>query len=270
MSKYYSGKELQMRHKKSEISVVFVIIWFVFVTFIVQAEVDPDSIMAMWLFDEGSGETAKDSSPNVNDAVFNGGVEWTTGKFGHGILFNGSDGYLSAQDSDSLDIGSEAMSIVAWLKADGWPSGWNHIVRKTPENPRIYILGVHNTSLPFIFLKTETQQVSDIIGATSLPDGEWIHLAMTYDGAEVKIYVNGELDASTPATGIVEASEGELRIGRGDPAGYFSGILDEIAIFNIALDQDEIKNIMNGGFIGLLPVESKDKICETWAKVKRF
>jgi hypothetical protein len=232
------------------------------------AEVSEEEIVAMWLFDEGSGDVARDSSPNGNDAVFNGGAKWDNGKFGKGISLDGTDDYLSAQDSDSLDISGEAMTIVAWANSDAWTASWNHIIRKAPENPRIYILGVHNTGLAFTFLKTDAMQVSDIQGATALPTGEWIHLAMTYDGQEVVIYVNGEVDATAPASGVIEASEDELRIGRGAPAGYFTGTLDEIAIFSVALDQDEIKDIMNEGFSGFLAVKPQNKLAETWGSVK--
>ena len=246
----------------------FVIISAILITGIGHAEIDENSIMAMWLFDEGSGEVAEDSSLNGNHAAFNGNPKWAAGKFGRGISFDGASDYLTAQDSDSLDIGGEEMTIVVWVNADGWPSGWNHIIRKTPENPRIYILGVHDTSLAFIFLKTEAQQVEDIQGVTNLPNGEWIHLAMTYDGAEARIYVNGEIDATAPASGAIEASADELRIGRGAPAGYFSGTLDEIAIFSVALEQDEIKNVMDNGLLAMLAVEPQGKLIGTWAGIK--
>ena len=232
------------------------------------AEVSEEDIVAMWLFDEDQGDVAKDSTPNGNDATFNGGPKWTEGRFGKAISFDGADDYLSAEDSDSLDIGGEAMTLLAWINADAFPASWNHLIRKTPENPRIYILGVHDTSLPFTFLKTEAQQVADIQGSTSLPTGEWVHLAMTYNGAEVTIYVNGEVDATSPASGTIEASDGELRIGRGDPAGYFTGTMDEVAIFRVALSPEDIKAIMDKGLAGFLSVEPPGKLVETWGNIK--
>jgi hypothetical protein len=232
------------------------------------AEFSEEDIAAMWLFDEGEGDVAEDSSPNGNDAMFNGGPKWTEGKFGKAISLDGADDYLSAGDSDSLDVVGEAMTLLGWINADAFPASWNHLIRKTPENPRIYILGVHNTALPFTFLKTDAQQVADVQGSTSLPTGEWVHLAMTYNGAEVTIYVNGEVDAISPASGTIEASDGELRIGRGDPAGYFTGTIDEVAIFRVALSPDEIKAIMDEGFAGFLSVGPTGRLAETWGNIK--
>ena len=203
------------------------------------SNIDLESAVSLWLFDEGKGDIAEDSSSNGNNASFNNNPKWVTGQFGQAVSFDGVDDYLSAEDSDSLDVVSEAITLLAWIKGDDWPASWNHIIRKTPENPRIYILGVHSTALPFTFLKTDVQQYADIQGKEPLSTKEWIHLAMTYNSKEIAIYVNGEVAVTAPASGTVEASDGELRIGRGVPAGYFTGTIDEVGIFRIALSQDE-------------------------------
>jgi hypothetical protein len=234
------------------------------------AKIDPEMIVGLWLFDAGNGDVAKDISPNGNNASFNGNPKWVAGKFGQAISFDGADDYLSAEDSDSLDVAGEAITLLAWIKGDAWPASWNHVIRKTPENPRIYILGVHSTGLPFTFLKTDVQQYADIQGKAPLPTQEWIHLGMTYNGEEIAVYVNGEVETAVPASGAIEASEGELRIGRGAPAGYFTGIIDEVGIFRAALSQNEIKTIMNNGLSAFLAVETHEKLTTTWASIKSY
>jgi hypothetical protein len=251
------------------VAVCLALIWTALSADISCGEIDEENIVAMWLFDKGEADVAEDSSTNSNDASFNGGPKWVDGKFGKAISFDGADDYLSAEDSDSLDVGGEAMTLLGWINADAFPASWNHLIRKTPENPRIYILGVHDTSLPFTFLKTDTQQYADIQGPNPVPTGEWVHLAMTYNGQEIAIYVNGEVEITSPASGTIEASDGELRIGRGDPAGYFTGAIDEVAIFRVALSQDEIKEIMNDGFEAFLAVEPRCKLVNTWGSIKR-
>jgi hypothetical protein len=106
-------------------------------------------------------------------------------------------------------------------------------------------------------------------GATVLPVNEWIHVAMIYDGEEVRVYVNGELDGNKPQGGEVRQSNNELRIGRGEPAGYFLGTIDEVAIFASALTEEDIQDIMKAGLSNLvLPVESVGKLPLAWAEVK--
>jgi len=59
-----------------------------------------------------------------------------------------------------------------------------------------------------------------------------------------------------------------LRIGRGDPAGYFDGVIDEVGIFNTALTEGEIKELMEKGLRGFAALEPGSKLTTTWADVK--
>lgn len=234
----------------------------------VKAQVDAESIVGLWMFNEGTGNVAEDASFNGNTAKFSGGPKWVDGKFGRGISFDGVDDYLAVQDSDSLDALEGELTLMAWVNADAWPNSWNHVIRKTPENPRIYIMGVHDTALPFTFLKTDAQQYADIQGPHPVPTREWVHLAMTYDGQELAIWVNGEQEVVSPAQGQIEASDGELRIGRGDPAGYFTGTMDEVALLRVALTSIEIQSIMDAGWEQTLAVSPKDQLITTWSRIK--
>jgi len=63
---------------------------------------------------------------------------------------------------------------------------------------------------------------------------------------EARIYVNGELDVSSNVSGEITQSNNELRIGLGDPAGYFHGTIDDVRIYNKALTQEGIQAIMQG------------------------
>jgi len=79
-----------------------------------------------------------------------------------------------------------------------------------------------------------------------LPTNEWVHVALAYDGGEARIYVNGELDVSSNVSGEITQSNNELRIGLGDPAGYFHGMIDDVRIYNEGLTQEGIQAIMEG------------------------
>jgi arabinan endo-1,5-alpha-L-arabinosidase len=263
-------KEFLMGSKNISVSVCMFLIFlmsFGFIAF-VSAFIDGGDIVAVWLFNEGSGEVAHDSSGNGNDAEFQGAPEWVDGKIDKALWFNGSTDYVAAPDSESLDINGDQLTIVAWVNGEGWPAA-NHVVRKVADSGTgaIYILRVDpNTAR--IFLNTEGADES-MNGSTVLPLNEWIHLAMVYDGAEARIYVNGELDGSKPQSGDVTQSDNELRIGRGEPAGYFQGTIDEVALFSSALEEADIREIMDFGLDQIvLPVEPLKKIPLTWAEVK--
>jgi len=234
----------------------------------VNSDIDENSIVAIWLFDESNGKVAHDSSKNGNDAEFYGNPEWVDGKFGKALWFNGSTDYVAAPNSDSLDINGDKLSIVAWVNGEEWPAA-NHVVRKVADQgtASIYILRVQPETVRVYMNTNAGEKIID--GATVLPTNKWIHLAMVYNGKEVRIYVNGKLDGSGPVTGDVIQSNNELRIGRGEPAGYFHGTIDEVAIFASALTEKDIQNIMETGLSKLLlPVELGGKLFSSWAKVK--
>jgi len=202
-------------------------------------------LVGWWQLDEGSGTTAFDSSGNGNDARFEGSPVWEDGKLGKALKFNGSSDYLAAPDSESLDINGDQLSIAAWINGEAWPAA-EHIVRKiadTAQSP-IYVFRVQPDSVRAILSTSEGN--TTIQGTTVLATNEWIHVALAYDGGEARIYVNGQLDASMSVSGELAESSNELRIGRGDPAGYFVGMIDDVRLYNHALTENELVSAMEG------------------------
>jgi hypothetical protein len=81
------------------------------------------------------------------------------------------------------------------------------------------------------------------VGSANLALNTWTHLALTYDGATMRIYVNGLLVNSRSASGAVLTSSGALRIGGNGVWGeYFAGTIDEVRVYNRALTQAEIQS----------------------------
>jgi hypothetical protein len=78
-------------------------------------------------------------------------------------------------------------------------------------------------------------------GANPLPLNEWSHVAVTYDGASMRLSVNGAEVASLAQTGPIGSAPGVLRIGGNSVWGeYFSGLIDEVRVYNRALSAAEI------------------------------
>ncbi|MBC8229585.1 hypothetical protein H8E77_08575, partial [bacterium] len=88
------------------------------------AKIDSATVVGLWLFDEGTGEVAEDSSGNGNDGTFGGGgAKWVNAKYGKGLEFGG-DGWLECGKGESLDFKeSTNFSIHSVVKANGAPTG---------------------------------------------------------------------------------------------------------------------------------------------------
>jgi len=102
----------------------------------------------------------------------------------------------------------------------------------------LYAAGFHGDP-PAAYINTT--QVEGISAQDVLPLDAWSHLAATYDGAVLRLFVNGSLAASQTASGLFGASSGPLYIGGNSLWGeHFEGVIDEVRIYSRALDLEEI------------------------------
>jgi PKD repeat protein len=196
---------------------------------------DPN-LVAAYSFDEGSGSTANDSSGKGNLGTL-AGATWTpAGKFGSGLTFNG--GFVSVNNSSSLNL-STAMTLEAWVYPTG-AGGWRDVIYRIND---VYYLEGSSAQGPPALGGTFA---SEIYGTAPLALSTWSHLAGTYDGSTLRLYLNGVQVASRAQTGLIQTSSGALSIGGDSLYGqYFAGIIDEVRIYNRALSAAEIQADMN-------------------------
>ncbi|MGQ9610924.1 MAG: LamG domain-containing protein [bacterium] len=248
---------------------IFVISFFIFIFIFMthaMAKIDPETIAGMWLFDEGSGKTAKDSSGNKFDGDLNGDATWTDGKYGMAIKFNGAD-YVQIRKSETgLPFGgTEPFSITAWVNNNGGGT----IIGKFNGG----IIGAYIVTISGGGTVTFHREVAPwgLGGTKALPAGEFGHVAVTYDGAEMKIYINGKLDVKQDRgaqnTDLATPVLIGARYTQGKPSEFFRGILDEVIIFKVALTEEQIQEVMKG-MSPTKAVLSTGKAVFTWGNIK--
>jgi hypothetical protein len=76
----------------------------------------------------------------------------------------------------------------------------------------------------------------------------WTHALGTYDGSNLKIYLNGSLDNTVSQTGAIPSTSASLQIGAANGGNKITGKIDETAVFNKALNQTEISQVYNNGY----------------------
>ncbi len=205
----------------------------------------PPSLVAAYSFDEGAGANANDLSGNANHGTLNGPA-WTVGRFGQGLSFDGVDDVVSAADSNSLDL-TTGMTLEAWVKPTAGGSAWRTAIFKERTGNMVYSLySKRNTDLPIGEITVGTTTVKATTGTTGLAQNAWSHLALTYDGTNLRLFVNGAQAALTVTSGNIATSTGLLKIGGngiwGEP---FQGVIDEVRIYNRALSEAELVADMN-------------------------
>ena len=236
------------------------------------AEIDFKNCVGMWLFDEGNGNKAEDSSGTGNDGSIEGGTKWVDGKFGKGLSLDGSDAYVEIAHDDSLNVGAEH-TIALWFKLEKPPAGGMAVVTKDDWAPGFWWdanIIRHHTHDPGATLH--------YIDAPWKPDTDWHHVAVTWDGEEFEIY----LDADSIGSGVTGPNLGRnpltdkpvligiyLATGQhGQWGAFLPAIIDDVAIFNVALDNDDIETFMNDGLKTAAAIEPSDKLATIWAAIK--
>ncbi|HEX5474874.1 MAG TPA: N,N-dimethylformamidase beta subunit family domain-containing protein [Vicinamibacterales bacterium] len=196
-------------------------------------------LVAAYAFDEGAGTTTADQSGNGNTGTL-ANTTWTsTGKFGQALAFNGSNAWVTVQDSASLDL-TTGMTLEAWVNPTV-QSSWRAALLKETASGLAYALYSSNSSRPALYLNTGGSDAG-LSGIASLPLNAWSHLAATYDGSTMRLYVNGTQVSSTSKTGAMRTSTNPLRIGGDAPWGeFFAGQIDEVRVYNRALQASEIQ-----------------------------
>lgn len=254
------------------VCVCFIVIGLLF-TGMSHAEIDPGSAVGVWLFDEGEDDTAKDSSGRGHNGKLVGGPKWVNGKFGGGLDFDGVDDKIEVPYSADFDL--DDLTIMAWINISEQTGGWQQIMMKqgagSPQTDRNFMIEVHTTSGRLRGTISSGNQTTDIIGQTVLWDGEWHHLAMTYDMESLKIYVDGVLEGEKATKAEPNKKQVIVTIGSLPDRNFTRGIIDEAAIFNVALDEDDINDIMNKGLekaLALTAVSPAGKLNSVWGSIK--
>jgi len=208
-------------------------------------QVDPKSVVGVWLFDEASGNIARDKSGHGYDADLKESPAWVEGRFRHALEFRGRSYLEIRNSSENLAFGgTKPFSITVWVKNQG---GGTAIGKFNGGIIGAYILTINGDGTVAFHREVAPWAFS---GNKALPNNDFGHVAVTYDGAEMKIYVNGEFDAKQDRgaqnTDTVTPVLIGARFTNNAPSEFFNGVLDEVALFNVALTEEQIWDVMGG------------------------
>ena len=212
----------------------------------------PPGLVAGWPFDEGLGATASDVSGNGNTATLQNGPTWTSGQYAGGLRFDGTNDFLRASNSPSINLSGSAMTLSMWINplaggGDQVPFGkfWN----ATMSSPYYqYGLELDGGTTPHIYFGTAGGLTGASMGSP-LTLGQWSHLAVVFDGTRAHFYVNGNLvsspQLSTSPLSITPRNALLHMAADASPGQFFRGTLDDVRVYNRAESQLEVQTDMN-------------------------
>ena len=207
------------------------------------------TLVAAYGFNEGSGTVVSDASGNGNSGTINGATWTTSGKYGNALSFNGSNALVTVNNAPSLQLTS-AMTLEAWVYPTNVNSAWRDVIYKGNDN--YYLEGTSTNSSRPAAGAIFGGVYGEVYGTNALTANTWSHLAATYDGATMRLYVNGVQVASRAQTGAIATSTNPLQIGGDSIYGqYFAGRIDEVRVYNQALNQTLSRTIITSGTVFL-------------------
>ena len=208
----------------------------------VQVTVDPTGLVAAFGFEESSGTAAVDRSGKGNGGTISGATRSTTGRFGSALSFDGVNDWVTVADAASLDL-TNAMTLEAWVNP-ATSASWRTALMKEQVGGTVYAL-YSSSDLGRPSAHAYTTREFDVRGTSAIQLNTWTHLAATYDGAALRLYVNGTQVSTTAVTGSMITSTGALRIGGNSIwSEWFQGLIDEVRVYRRTLTAAEIQSDM--------------------------
>ena len=215
--------------------------------------VPPPPNMATWY----KGEINTDDETGNFDATAVGGVSYAAGQVGQAFDLDGTTGFVQRNPASGMDTAS-SFSFDAWVFWEGNinPSQHEGIVVKSGATDDSFSTFIFDNDTPettddFFFNILDGSVWNSSPGV--IPQNQWFLLTQTYDGTTARIYVNTTEVGSFTQPGR-PLSTGPLYIGGRSSAHSFNGLIDEVEIFNRALNTTEIADIFNAGPAGKCPL----------------
>ena len=232
-------------------------------------------LVGYWRFDESSGTTAADSAGGDNDGTLSENVAWqpSDGRAGGALLFDGTS--TAHVEFPATGMSASAGTVAVWgYLSEPQPSQTRYFFGHTTQpsysnRVQIYMDG-SNTELDLGLGDSHTRQTNIMVLETET----WYHVALTWEAGNYVVYVDGEEVATGTYTGLTAIHPFAWIGNDGNPVTEgteaFGGLLDEVRLYDGALNADQIRAAMRGE---PLPLASRpgpkdgSMILDTWANI---
>lgn len=219
----------------------------------VQAELPLDAgLIGYWLLDEENGLSAQDEINMQGGTLLNGPV-WRPGegKIGGALEFDGLDDYVDLGTMD--DVSGLGLTVAFWFNADDFEIHDARFISKASgvqDEDHYWMVSTLNETAVRFRLKAGGTTSTLISGEGAVTLNTWHHLAATYNGSQMHLYVDGSRVASQDKSGQIDTNASVLAVlgnqtpGAGDRP--FDGLIDDVRVYNRALGSNSISILASG------------------------
>ncbi len=222
-----------------------------------------DPVLAHWPLDEASGGVAADVV-GTSDGTLLAGPVWQPagGQVGGALMFDGADARV---DIGTLDVaGGDGLTATMWIRPQVSGSAGRLLSKAsgTAEQDHYWMISTLSGAQLRFRLRTRDLTSTLIAPQPVLTAGQWLFVACTYDGNEMRIYADGVLLVSLPKSGAVDtnplitAAIGNQPSGAGNES--FDGLIDDVRLYNRALLPAELLALMTQGDVTAVDDRSGD------------
>ncbi len=201
------------------------------------------SEIGWWKFDGN----LTDSSTNANNGTGVGSPTFATGKAGQAVSLNGTSQWVSVADANSLDF-TTGMTLAAWIRPTVTINTTQDVIKKASTTGTIvngYELSLSSAGKVFVRLNNNAATRVDSLTSYPLNNTAWMHIAATYDGANLRLYINGTLEGTVATTTPIAVNSLPLALGaQSDNSRWFRGLLDDARVYATALSASEIADLV--------------------------
>jgi len=208
-------------------------------------QIPTEGLVAYYSFDSDADSTVFDASGNEAHGVFVGFPMWDAGVVGKAIDLDGIESYVDIGTQGGLFDFTDQITLMAWVNQrdagngehNEWISKGDHAWALKHRLDPFYEFFIYNGT----WVVCRTEDADEIISHNN----EWHHFAGTYDGFLLNLYIDGEWRAETEHEGTIDYTDYGVNLGRNTEYTdrLFNGLLDEVRIYDIALDETQVKAI---------------------------
>jgi hypothetical protein len=202
-------------------------------------------LVGQWRFDEGAGTIAADATGNGNDGTLEDGPTFVDGKFGYALAFNKSRVVIHTSDSLTAELFQDSFTLYAWinptLNGAEWQQVFRSIKMNDQSNDTLFINNDGRLSWRGRIGGDWTGGMCETAPGAAASD-QWTHVAVTGDGVNFRIYINGALAQET-AFRRTDGTNEVYYIG-GDSSWIdesYTGIIDDVRVYDYAMSQADIR-----------------------------